>query len=96
MAAPAATLRAVFQTVYLAAARFIVFELPAAHQRRLPTSKPSNASALELKRCTRVAAIFPNEASLLRLTCAVLAEISDAWLAAKISLDMNSSNPPTA
>jgi transposase-like protein len=33
----------------------------------------------ELKRRTRVATLFPNEASLLRLATAVLAEISDEW-----------------
>ena len=33
----------------------------------------------ELKRRTRVAALFPNEASLLRLVTAVLVELSDDW-----------------
>ena len=75
---------------------FTVFELPAAHQRRLRTSNALERVNQELKRRTRVASIFPNEASLLRLTSAVLAEISDDWLSSKIYLDMNPSNPPTA
>jgi hypothetical protein len=33
----------------------------------------------EIKRRTRVATLFPNEASLLRLVSAVLGEISDEW-----------------
>jgi putative transposase len=33
----------------------------------------------ELKRRTRVATLFPNEASLLRLVTAVLMELSEAW-----------------
>ena len=75
---------------------FTVFELPTAHQRRLRTSNALERVNQELKRRTRVASIFPNEASLLRLTCAVLAEISDDWLSSKIYLDMNPSNPPSA
>jgi len=75
---------------------FTVFELPAAHQRRLRTSNALERVNQELKRRTRVASIFPNEASLLRLTCAVLAEISDDWLSSKIYLDMNPSIPPSA
>ena len=42
----------------------------------------------ELKRRTRVARMFPNEASLLRLVSALLAEISDDWQTAKIYLNM--------
>ena len=33
----------------------------------------------ELKRRTRVATLFPNEASLLRLVTAVLMELSEEW-----------------
>ena len=33
----------------------------------------------EIKRRTRVASIFPNEASLLRLATAVLMETDDEW-----------------
>ena len=37
----------------------------------------------ELKRRTRVATLFPNEASLLRLVTGVLMEISEEWEAGK-------------
>jgi transposase-like protein len=33
----------------------------------------------EIKRRTRVATLFPNEASLLRLVTAVLVELSEEW-----------------
>jgi len=42
----------------------------------------------ELKRRTRVASLFPNEASLLRLTSALLCEINEEWLTGKIYLNM--------
>lgn len=44
----------------------------------------------ELKRRTRVATLFPNEASLLRLTSAVLMEISEEWETGKTYLNMSS------
>ena len=49
---------------------------------------------MELKRRTRVARIFPNEASLLRLTSAVLREIDEDWETGKIYLSMQSDNSP--
>lgn len=56
-----------------------VFALPASHRRRLRTTNAAERVNLELRRRTRVAAIFPNEASLLRLVSALLSEISDDW-----------------
>ncbi len=50
----------------------------------------------ELKRRTRVAALFLNEASLLRLISALLCEQSDEWLTSKIYLNMNAARPPHA
>ncbi len=66
-----------------------VFSLPAAHQRRLRTSNALERVNQELKRRTRVASLFPNEASLLRLISALLCEISEEWLTSKIYLNMN-------
>lgn len=40
----------------------------------------------EIKRRTRVATLFPNEASLLRLVSAVLIEMSEEWETGKIYL----------
>ncbi len=58
---------------------FTVFELPPAHRRRLRTSNLLERLSREIKRRTRVATLFPNEASLLRLASAVLAEVSEEW-----------------
>lgn len=66
----------------------IVFELPAAHRRRLRTSNMLERVNQEIKRRTRVATLFPNEASLLRLVSAILSEISDDWETGKIYLTM--------
>ena len=74
---------------------FTVFAFPPAHQRRLRTSNAIERVNQELKRRTRVASIFPNEASLLRLCSALLCEISDDWESGKIYLDMNPSTPPS-
>jgi transposase-like protein len=71
-----------------------VFCLPDAHQRRLRTSNALERVNQELKRRTRVAGLFPNEASLLRLISALLCEINDEWLTGKIYLNMNPTNLP--
>lgn len=56
-----------------------VLTIPAAHRRRLRTTNSLERLNREIKRRTRVATLFPNEASLLRLASAVLSEISDDW-----------------
>jgi putative transposase len=58
------------------------------------TSKAIKRVNQELKRRTRVAAIFPNEASLLRLVSALLCEQSDEWSTGKVYLNINSTKPP--
>jgi transposase-like protein len=68
-----------------------VFALPAAHRRRLRTSNLLERLNKEIKRRTRVATLFPNEASLLRLVSAVLMEISEEWETEKIYLRMENS-----
>ena len=68
---------------------------PLAHQKRLRTTNPLERVNQELKRRTRVARVFPNEASLLRLVSALLTEISQDWETGKIYLSMDSSNPST-
>jgi putative transposase len=72
-----------------------VFTLPAEHQRRMRTTNSLERVNQELRRRTRVAGIFPNEASLLRLISARLMEISEEWETGKIYLNMQSLNPPT-
>jgi transposase-like protein len=58
---------------------FTVFDLPASHRRRLRTTNLLERVNEEVKRRTRVARLFPNEASCLRLVSAILMEISDNW-----------------
>jgi transposase-like protein len=74
---------------------FTVFGFPPAHQRRLRTSNSIERVNMELKRRTRVAGIFPNEASLLRLVSALLIEISDQWEIGKIYLNMQPNPQPS-
>ena len=71
---------------------FAVFALPAKHQKRMRTSNALERVNQELKRRTRVACIFPNEASLLRLVSALLMEYSEEWETGKIYLNMKSTD----
>lgn len=56
-----------------------VLNLPQAHRRRLRTTNMLERINKEIKRRTRVATLFPNEHSALRLVTAVLMEISEDW-----------------
>jgi transposase-like protein len=56
-----------------------VLSLPAAHRRRLRTTNMLERVNKEIKQRTRVATLFPNEQSALRLVTAVLMEISEDW-----------------
>jgi len=72
-----------------------VFCLPKEHRQRLRTSNAAERVNQELKRRTRVARIFPNPPSLLRLVSALLTEIDEDWAcAAAPYLPMNL-RPPT-
>jgi putative transposase len=70
-----------------------VFALPAAHRRRLRTTNGLERLNKEIKRRTRVATLFPNEASVLRLVSAVLSEISDDWETERAYLNMKARSP---
>ncbi len=59
------------------------------HRRRLRTSNLLERLSRELKRRTRVATLFPNEASLLRLASAVLAEVSEDWETGRAYISMD-------
>jgi transposase-like protein len=72
-----------------------VFALPIAHQKRMRTSNALERLNQEIKRRTRVARLFPNEASLLRLVTALLAEISEEWESGKIYLNMQHQTQPS-
>jgi putative transposase len=56
-----------------------VFSFPASQRRRLRTSNGLERLSREIKRRTRVASIFPNEAACLRLISAILMEINEEW-----------------
>jgi transposase-like protein len=60
-----------------------VLRLPPSHRKRLRTTNMLERLNRELKRRTRVATLFPNQASLLRLVSAVLIELSEEWETAK-------------
>jgi transposase-like protein len=65
---------------------FTVFLLPQQHRKRLRTTNMLERVNKEVKRRTRVATLFPNEASLLRLVSAVLMEISEDWETGRVYL----------
>lgn len=65
---------------------FAVFDLPPAHRARLRTTNGLERINRELKRRTRVASIFPNASSCLRLVSAILAECDEDWMNGKTYL----------
>lgn len=67
-----------------------VFMLPPYHRTRMRTTNGIERLNKEIKRRTRVATLFPNEASVLRLVTAVVSEISEEWEAGKVYLNMKS------
>lgn len=67
---------------------FAVFGFPQPQRTRLRTTNGLERINRELKRRTRVASIFPNPASCLRLVSALLAECDEEWMTAKIYLTL--------
>lgn len=65
-----------------------VFELPNSHRRKLRTTNGLERIHREIKRRTRVAGLFPNEASVERLVSAVLMEIDEDWTTGRKYLTM--------
>ena len=66
----------------------VVFNMPQKHWRRLRTDNMLERLNKEILRRTRVATLFPNTASCLRLISAVVMEISDDWETGKAYLKM--------
>lgn len=66
-----------------------VFTLPESHRKRMRTTNMLERVHEEINRRTRVARLFPNEASLLRLVSAIEMEVSEDWIAGKRYLNMN-------
>jgi len=73
-----------------------VFALPEGHRKRMRTTNMLERVHEEINRRTRVAGLFPNEASLLRLVSAVLMELSEEWETGKRYLDMDVENADSA
>jgi putative transposase len=73
-----------------------VLGVPLTHQSRLRTSNALERINQEIKRRTRVARVFPNETSLLRLITALLCETSEEWETGKIYLNMQIQLPHSA
>ena len=63
-----------------------IFSFPEEHRRRIRTVNSLERVCMEIRRRTRVAGIFPNEASCLRLVSAQLMEISETWETGRIYL----------
>ena len=59
-----------------------IYQHPKDARKKLRTVNPLELINREVKRRTRVARIFPNSDSLLRLVTAVLVEIHEEWLTA--------------
>ena len=58
---------------------FTAFSFPPTHRRRLRTTNLVERLNEEIRRRTRVARLFPSEASCLRLVSAVVMEIDEGW-----------------
>jgi putative transposase len=67
-----------------------VYQIPKEHWRKLRTSNGIERVNKEIKRRTRVAVLFPNKESALRLVTGVLMEIHEEWVTGKQYLDMSS------
>jgi putative transposase len=65
------------------------FAFPSAHYRRIRTVNGLERLNREVRRRSRVAVLFPNEASCLRLATAVLMEISEEWETGRIYLRLD-------
>ncbi|NLB01756.1 MAG: IS256 family transposase, partial [Methanomicrobiales archaeon] len=61
---------------------------PKPHGKRLRTTNMMERVNRELKRRTKVAGVFPNEESLLRLVGAILMDINEEWVTGKRYLTM--------
>ena len=64
------------------------FHFPRSHQRKIRTTNGLERVNREIKRRTRVAVLFPNTASALRLVTGVLVEIHEEWVTEKRYLEM--------
>ena len=69
-----------------------VFNLPEHKRKRLRTSNMCETLNTQIKRRTKVAGLFPNTDSILRLVTAILMEISEEWETGKAYLNTNNNH----
>ena len=67
----------------------VMMQMPKSHWRRLRTVNVLERLNKEILRRTRVATLFPNTESCLRLVTAVAMEVSDEWETGKVYLSMS-------
>lgn len=65
-----------------------VFQFPREHWKKIRTSNGVERVNREIKRRTRVAVLFPNKESALRLATGVIIEIHEEWMVGRQYLDM--------
>jgi len=63
-------------------------KFPHKHRKKIRTSNGSECINRDIKRKTRVAVLFPNDASALKLVTAILMEIHEEWITGRQYLDM--------
>ena len=66
-----------------------VFQFPKEHWKKLRTSNGIERVNREIKRRTKVAVLFPNKESALRLVTGVIIEIHEDWITGRPYLDMS-------
>jgi putative transposase len=67
-----------------------IYQFPREHWKKIRTSNGIERVNKEIKRRTRVAVLFPNKESALRLVTGVLIEIHEEWITKRMNyLDMN-------
>lgn len=66
-----------------------VYQFPRAHWKKIRTSNGIERVNREIKRRTRVAVLFPNKESALRLVTGVIIEIHEEWITGRQYLDMS-------
>jgi putative transposase len=70
-----------------------ILVLPSGHRRRLRCSRTPERQNDEIKRRTRLAGLFRNESSAIRLVSALLIEISKEWKPNRKYLTMGPASP---
>jgi putative transposase len=66
------------------------YQFPASHWRKIRTNNVSERLNQEIKRRTRIARLFPDEASCLRVVSAIVMEIHEDWMSGRRYIDFQS------